>query len=237
MIGMMMSPTSDATIVPKAAPMMTPTARSTTLPRSANFLNSSNIVGLPKRLSSHSAQVWIIEAVAARDEVGTKSRRAGPPSVTAMAGLRSRSPICARQARHQHVTPAPTRAGLLLRLAAFLVVAEIGEEVHVERPLGGNVTGLLQRLEHTLEPRHIHRRLRIKHPVFFDVDEHAGGQRDVASQLLGGDLCGLLRMSADVIAAALQAAQETNDQRAVLLRPSVVDIDGGELPVGHERYN
>src|SRR5262247_2519873 len=47
MIGMMISATSDATIAPKAAPMITPTARSTTLPRSANFLNSSNIVGLP----------------------------------------------------------------------------------------------------------------------------------------------------------------------------------------------
>src|SRR5215510_2787698 len=48
MIGMMTSATSDETIAPKAAPMMTPTARSTTLPRSANFLNSSNMVGLPK---------------------------------------------------------------------------------------------------------------------------------------------------------------------------------------------
>src|SRR6187200_1571907 len=40
---MKMSPTSDVTIAPNAAPMMTPTARSTTLPRMANFLNSSSI--------------------------------------------------------------------------------------------------------------------------------------------------------------------------------------------------
>src|ERR1700733_12082596 len=40
---MMMSPTSELTIAPKAAPMITPTARSTTLPRIANFLNSSSM--------------------------------------------------------------------------------------------------------------------------------------------------------------------------------------------------
>src|SRR2546422_9340233 len=40
MIGMMMSPTSEVTIAPKAAPMMTPTARSTTLPFIANSRNS-----------------------------------------------------------------------------------------------------------------------------------------------------------------------------------------------------
>src|SRR5579871_2527112 len=40
MIGMMMSVTSESTILPKAAPMITPIARSTTLPRNANFLNS-----------------------------------------------------------------------------------------------------------------------------------------------------------------------------------------------------
>src|SRR6185437_1639182 len=40
MIGMMMSVTSESTILPKAAPMITPMARSTTLPRNANFLNS-----------------------------------------------------------------------------------------------------------------------------------------------------------------------------------------------------
>src|SRR6185437_13542322 len=39
-IGMMMSVTSESTILPKAAPMITPMARSTTLPRNANFLNS-----------------------------------------------------------------------------------------------------------------------------------------------------------------------------------------------------
>src|SRR5689334_11620783 len=41
---MMMSVTSESTILPKAAPMMTPTARSTTLPRNANFLNSWSMV-------------------------------------------------------------------------------------------------------------------------------------------------------------------------------------------------
>src|SRR4029078_8638508 len=43
MIGMMMSVTSESTILPKAAPMITPMARSTTLPRNANFLNSWSI--------------------------------------------------------------------------------------------------------------------------------------------------------------------------------------------------
>ena len=36
----MTSPTSEETILPKAAPMITPTARSTTLPFMANSLNS-----------------------------------------------------------------------------------------------------------------------------------------------------------------------------------------------------
>src|ERR1700730_14665921 len=40
MIGMMISPTSEVTMPPKAAPMMTPTARSTTLPFIANSRNS-----------------------------------------------------------------------------------------------------------------------------------------------------------------------------------------------------
>src|ERR1700732_1365654 len=43
MIGMMMSPTSEVTIAPKAAPMMTPTARSITLPFIANSRNSFSI--------------------------------------------------------------------------------------------------------------------------------------------------------------------------------------------------
>src|SRR5882757_8491801 len=42
-IGMMMSPTSEVTMPPKAAPMMTPTARSTTLPFIANSRNSFSI--------------------------------------------------------------------------------------------------------------------------------------------------------------------------------------------------
>src|SRR4249920_3345761 len=44
MIGMMMSPTSEVTIAPKAAPMMTPTARSTTLPFMANSRNSFSML-------------------------------------------------------------------------------------------------------------------------------------------------------------------------------------------------
>src|ERR1700676_1045230 len=42
-IGMMMSPTSEVTIAPKATPMMTPTARSTTLPFMAKSRNSFSI--------------------------------------------------------------------------------------------------------------------------------------------------------------------------------------------------
>src|SRR6267142_1885985 len=41
--GMRMSPTKDATILPKAAPMTTPTASSTTLPRMTNSLNSRSM--------------------------------------------------------------------------------------------------------------------------------------------------------------------------------------------------
>ncbi len=41
--GMMMSFTSELTMLPNAAPMMTPTARSATLPRNANSLNSSRM--------------------------------------------------------------------------------------------------------------------------------------------------------------------------------------------------
>src|SRR5215204_1462374 len=51
MIGMMMSPTSEVTIAPKAAPMMTPTARSTTLPFIANSRNSFSILACPLRSS------------------------------------------------------------------------------------------------------------------------------------------------------------------------------------------
>src|SRR5215813_7341147 len=40
-MGDMISPTSELTMAPKAAPMITPMARSTAFPRSANFLNSS----------------------------------------------------------------------------------------------------------------------------------------------------------------------------------------------------
>src|SRR4030095_8150846 len=51
MIGMMMSPTSDVTIAPKAAPMITPTARSTTLPFIANSRNSFSMLASPLRSS------------------------------------------------------------------------------------------------------------------------------------------------------------------------------------------
>src|SRR6185312_4243674 len=47
--GMMMSSTSDLTMVEKAAPMMTPTAMSMTLPRSANSLNSFSIAAVPRK--------------------------------------------------------------------------------------------------------------------------------------------------------------------------------------------
>jgi hypothetical protein len=47
MTGMMMSPTSELTIPPNAAPMITPMARSTTLPRMANSLNSLSIMPSP----------------------------------------------------------------------------------------------------------------------------------------------------------------------------------------------
>src|SRR5215467_2559995 len=40
-MGDMISPTSELTMAPKAAPMITPMARSTAFPRSENFLNSS----------------------------------------------------------------------------------------------------------------------------------------------------------------------------------------------------
>jgi hypothetical protein len=49
--GMMMSSTSDLTMVEKAAPMITPTAMSITLPRSANSLNSFSIAAFLLTLS------------------------------------------------------------------------------------------------------------------------------------------------------------------------------------------
>ena len=42
--GMMMSLTTEATILPNAPPMMTPTAMSITFPRNANALNSCNML-------------------------------------------------------------------------------------------------------------------------------------------------------------------------------------------------
>jgi hypothetical protein len=45
--GMMMSSTSEAIILPKAAPITMPTAMSSTLPRIANSLNSFSIVTPP----------------------------------------------------------------------------------------------------------------------------------------------------------------------------------------------
>src|SRR5665213_4120510 len=47
MMGFRISPTSEATILPKATPMITPMARSRTLPRMMKVLNSLNIFGAP----------------------------------------------------------------------------------------------------------------------------------------------------------------------------------------------
>src|ERR1051326_2634405 len=47
--GVMMSLTSELTMLVKAAPMTTPTARSTTLPRMANFLNSEKMAMVRSR--------------------------------------------------------------------------------------------------------------------------------------------------------------------------------------------
>src|SRR5262249_32216534 len=56
MSGMTISPTSELTIAPNAAPIITPTARSTTLPRMANFLNSSSIGPSPQLLDMTKAK-------------------------------------------------------------------------------------------------------------------------------------------------------------------------------------
>src|SRR5258707_11732185 len=58
MMGMMTSPTSELTMVPKAAPMITPTARSMTLPRMANFLKSSSIARSPGIVATRTPSVY-----------------------------------------------------------------------------------------------------------------------------------------------------------------------------------
>src|SRR3979490_197939 len=75
---MMMSPTSEVTMPPKAAPMITPTARSTTLPFMANSRNSFSI---RKPLSSTaltapSAQNVVVLVDQARMHHGAAHRRA-----------------------------------------------------------------------------------------------------------------------------------------------------------------
>jgi hypothetical protein len=47
MKGMIRSPTTESTILPKAPPMITPTARSMTLPLMANSLNSLTMLMMP----------------------------------------------------------------------------------------------------------------------------------------------------------------------------------------------
>src|SRR5262249_5773672 len=118
MIGMMTSPTSDETIAPKAAPMMTPTARSTTLPRSANFLNSSNMVGLPKGSAHTPPQVWIIEAAAARD--GGRGRVGKGASQACKACQRHRAPPCPRGAWRAEERVGTAHVRLLLVLKVVL---------------------------------------------------------------------------------------------------------------------
>src|SRR5215475_14168333 len=61
MIGMMMSPTSEVTIAPKAAPMMTPTARSTTLPFMANSRNSFSIGKVPQSLAKRAGSTGLVD--------------------------------------------------------------------------------------------------------------------------------------------------------------------------------
>src|SRR4029077_18981165 len=81
MIGMMMSPTSELTIPPKAAPMITPTAKSTTLPRMANSLNSLSIFPLPLdfgQADPRSAHSERRQNVAARHFHSTDGANASP---------------------------------------------------------------------------------------------------------------------------------------------------------------
>src|SRR5580700_4802040 len=71
MIGMMMSPTSEVTMPPKAAPMMTPTARSTTLPFMAKSRNSFSIGSSSSaHLASSVDQAGMYHGAAHRDAGG-----------------------------------------------------------------------------------------------------------------------------------------------------------------------
>src|ERR1700754_3783029 len=68
-IGMMMSPTSEVTMPPKAAPMITPTARSTTLPFMANSRNSFSIRN-PFSSTSHAGPALAKTANRSVDQAG-----------------------------------------------------------------------------------------------------------------------------------------------------------------------
>jgi hypothetical protein len=74
-MGMMTSPTSESTILPKAPPMITPTARSITLPLTANSLNSER----SSSVSSCGDVVWIAAALTAGAGLATvvPARRQG----------------------------------------------------------------------------------------------------------------------------------------------------------------
>src|SRR5439155_25219035 len=52
--------------------------------------------------------------------------------------------------------------------------------------------------------------------------------------LLGADPGGLGRIGPHEVTAALKAFEETHHQAAVLLGPAAINIDAGELPIGHE---
>src|SRR5579871_2044269 len=80
MSGMMMSPTSEVTIAPKAAPMMTATARSTTLPFMAKSRNSLSmglsllVIGTTKDPAGSVDQAGVHHGIAHRD-AGRLGRR------------------------------------------------------------------------------------------------------------------------------------------------------------------
>src|SRR6185312_10931618 len=96
---MMMSLTSESTILPKAAPMITPTARSTTLPFIANFLNSvPNDMSAPpswrapRAQRSRAARRWTLDgrlpALARADADDLLDRRDEDLAVADLAGAR-----------------------------------------------------------------------------------------------------------------------------------------------------
>src|SRR5690606_32315008 len=78
MIGMNTSPTSESTILPKAAPMITPMARSTTLPRNANCLNSLSMRALPGQSHRHAEPVFGFVKRNGEGASGSGGLRVGP---------------------------------------------------------------------------------------------------------------------------------------------------------------